>query len=387
MLVTGLLVGSVVLVVAMLIRNSIIRGIEHFIEMISYPVRGDFSHECTDCNADTELGLLGMQLSQLVRNISTLIEEINTTISDASKGLFTRTISSHNMEGAFVEAIKNVSKSIDFMKEQDTKVKRDAFNAQLSVKSVQVTESLTLIQDDLETNINDLKNVTDATRTAATLANDSRENISLIVAELHRLNEQVEINNSSIGELTNQANNITSVIELITDIADQEVLNNNTEQLKHTIENLRSHEFVELNSMINTTVERIKNVAHREHELSNNLQSLAGNAQETKQILVTIGDIADQTNLLALNAAIEAARAGEHGRGFAVVADEVRKLAERTQKSLAETAATINVLIQSINENSESLNKNMDEMMDLTSYVGTVDAKMDGILSSMDRLI
>jgi len=167
----------------------------------------------------------------------------------------------------------------------------------------------------------------------------------------------------------------------------KEVLNNNTEQLKHTIENLRSHEFVELNSMINTTVERIKNVAHREHELSNNLQSLAGNAQETKQILVTIGDIADQTNLLALNAAIEAARAGEHGRGFAVVADEVRKLAERTQKSLAETAATINVLIQSINENSESLNKNMDEMMDLTSYVGTVDAKMDGILSSMDRLI
>ncbi|WP_294892090.1 methyl-accepting chemotaxis protein [Sulfuricurvum sp. MLSB] len=138
--------------------------------------------------------------------------------------------------------------------------------------------------------------------------------------------------------------------------------------------------------MINTTVERIHRVANKEHDLSVNLQSLAGNAQETKQILIAIGDIADQTNLLALNAAIEAARAGEHGRGFAVVADEVRKLAERTQKSLAETAATINVLIQAINDNSESLNDNMDEMMDLTKYVGAVDNKMEELLLIMDRL-
>jgi len=166
----------------------------------------------------------------------------------------------------------------------------------------------------------------------------------------------------------------------------KEVLNNNTKQLKNTVENLRSNQFVELSGMINSTVERIQGVANKEHELSDNLQSLAGNAQETKQILVTIGDIADQTNLLALNAAIEAARAGEHGRGFAVVADEVRKLAERTQKSLAETTATINVLIQAINDNSDSLNKNMDEMMDLTTYVGSVDNKMDELLSTMDRL-
>jgi len=166
----------------------------------------------------------------------------------------------------------------------------------------------------------------------------------------------------------------------------KEVLNNNTKQLKDTLESLRAKEFVELNGMINTTVERIQRVANKEHELSDNLQTLAGNAQETKQILTTIGDIADQTNLLALNAAIEAARAGEHGRGFAVVADEVRKLAERTQKSLAETSATINILIQAINDNSDSLNKNMDEMMNLTQYVGTVDDKMSEVLNSMDRL-
>ncbi len=166
----------------------------------------------------------------------------------------------------------------------------------------------------------------------------------------------------------------------------REVLDNNTKQLRATIDELRATKFVELNSMITTTVERIQSVAGKEHELSGNLQSLVSNAQETKAILVTIGDIADQTNLLALNAAIEAARAGEHGRGFAVVADEVRKLAERTQKSLAEISATINVLIQAINDNSESLHQNMDEMMDLTQYVGTVDQKMDELLISMDAM-
>ena len=166
----------------------------------------------------------------------------------------------------------------------------------------------------------------------------------------------------------------------------RETLDENSKKLKGTISSIRSTDFVELNGMISTTVERIQGVADREHQLSDNLQSLAGNAQETKQILVTIGDIADQTNLLALNAAIEAARAGDHGRGFAVVADEVRKLAERTQKSLAETGATINVLIQAINENSEALNNNMKEMMDLTEYVGGVDSKMEDLLGKMDTL-
>ncbi len=169
----------------------------------------------------------------------------------------------------------------------------------------------------------------------------------------------------------------------------QSKLNESEEAAITTTEDLEATAIVlhEMIDTLSTVIHSINGASEKQVELSSRLDQLNQEGEQVKSILAVINDIADQTNLLALNAAIEAARAGEHGRGFAVVADEVRKLAERTQSSLREIDTTINVLLQAIGDTTAMMLDNSKEMTHIADEANVVQAKTSDTRKRMDSTV
>ena len=208
--------------------------------------------------------------------------------------------------------------------------------------------------------------------------NTSSENSILsdtLTKTVHEVENRSEKQNSELTDIVNDTNIIRQ--DLISAISE-------AEQGKENI--IRSNtNLEETQKDILLLVNKVQDSSQLQLDLAESLSQLSDDAAQVKDVLTVISDIAEQTNLLALNAAIEAARAGEHGRGFAVVADEVRKLAERTQKSLTEINATVNVIVQAIVDSSNQMNINSHEIEKLASISTDVGDKINDTVIIMSN--
>ncbi|TAN44033.1 MAG: HAMP domain-containing protein [Nitrospirae bacterium] len=227
----------------------------------------------------------------------------------------------------------------------------------------------------------------------------------------HNLKKMSDMFNDTINGILTGATSIISIVDILKVRADKTIEGTRTqssqaaqiataaEEMSQTITDIArnasdasvsSAEAMETASkgkeVADGAVETVNRVYTSTVELSTMIEKLNGRTAEIGDIVTVIKDIADQTNLLALNAAIEAARAGEQGRGFAVVADEVRKLAERTIKATAEISDKIGAVQSESAQTTRSMEEASTEVTKATDYIRQVGDTLNGIVYAVQKV-
>ncbi|WP_181917270.1 methyl-accepting chemotaxis protein [Virgibacillus dokdonensis] len=237
------------------------------------------------------------------------------------------------------------------------------------------------MNDQLKEIVVSLKNVTkivdEKSQGLQQAANEVQQGTEQVAATMEELASGAENQANHAAGLASSMNDLNSTI--------QEV-NQSSQNIEKTSKNVLSqtksgHEFM------GTTNEQMKKIDQIVKNAVERMRGLDTRTQEISKLVTVIGEVAEQTNLLALNAAIEAARAGEHGKGFAVVADEVRKLAEQVSLSLDEITSAVTVIQEESEQVTNSLQDGYKEVAAGSEHMTKTKETFESIYRSVTDMV
>ena len=321
----------------------------------------------------------GIDAYEITRGkINDLISETGTLISAGKEGKLDVRGNYGKFEGAYKGLIKGINDTLDAMilpVKEGANVLEIMSNGDFTVRMTGeykgdhqlIKNSINKLGDSVGSVLNDVAEEVSATASATTQIFSSSEEMA-----------------AGAQEQSSQAQEVAAAVDQMTKTILETTKNaGNTADVAKNAGQIAK----DGGKIVLQTIEGMNRIANVVTKAAETIQELGKNSDQIGEIIQVIDDIADQTNLLALNAAIEAARAGEQGRGFAVVADEVRKLAERTTKATKEIADMIKRIQRDTNEAVESIQQGAVEVQKGKELASKASESLEQIISGSQEVV
>jgi len=335
-----------------------------------------------DLNADfkirSEKDILSRSLQKVVNTLKDLIEQVLMLTNAAVEGNLSARGDTQRFSGAFAHIMENINTTFEAIEKpifESSKVLNEIAGGELTSRMKDdykgeygvIKDSINKLADSFTATITEISSAVQAAVYAANQISSSAEEMANGAQE--QSNQTTEVA-GAIGEMTKTILDTTRNSSIAAETA-----------------KISGSTAKEGGKVVAETVEGMNRIAEVVRKSAETVQALGKSSDQIGEIIQVIDDIADQTNLLALNAAIEAARAGEQGRGFAVVADEVRKLAERTTKATKEIAGMIKQIQKDTNGAVESMGKGTEEVEKGKALADKAGESLNEIITGTEKAV
>lgn len=329
-------------------------------------------------NASKSFIAISDALTLTIDSIKNLTKDADKLANEAAEGnLLFRADETHH-KGEYQSIIRGVNQTLDYL--------ITPLNETAEILQIMSTGNLTArIENHYKGDFNKLKNsvnaLGDSLSTLITQVNDTVQTTASSAIEISSTAESLA---AASQEQSAQADEVASAVEDMSRTVTENAMGaNRTSEMAQANSNVAT----EGGRVVQQTVQKMRDIAVVVENSASNIGKLGESSKQIGEIISVIDDIADQTNLLALNAAIEAARAGEQGRGFAVVADEVRKLAERTTDATKQIAGMIKGIQAETDQAVIAMNKGNEEVQSGIELADKAGQSLESILGSTHELL